>query len=109
MILVSEKNKEAVTYYCGGMESRSFASIQVDGDLGSDEIEFLLVGIDIDDPLTGRNGTANQPMLDDNGQAIKITASTANPLGIFRPGRFLIKKPATTNDVGIMLFENTAK
>jgi len=107
MMQISAKNKLAAQHYVSNIENRSYLSIQIDGDLGTDEIELLLVGIDIDDPLTGRNGSANQALLDDNGDAVKITASTANPLGIYRPGRYLIKKPATTNNVGIMLFTDT--
>jgi len=110
MILVSAKNKLATQFYfsLGKDQSigeiSSFVSIQVDGDLGTDEIEILLVGIDVDDASTGKEGSSNQAMLDDTGTAVKITASTANPLGFYRPGRYLIKKPVTTNNVGIMLF-----
>ncbi len=102
-IQIFPKDKIEKKHYPAIVEGRSFWSLQIDGDLGSDEIPVNLVGADLDDSLTGANGTANQPLLDENGDAVVLSASSPNPMGFYRPASIQIVKPVTANNVGVML------
>jgi len=97
------KDKVAGKHHPSIVEDYPYWSLQIDGDLGTDQIPINLVGLDKSDPLTGENGTANQPLLDDNGDAVILTASSPNPMGFYRPASVQIVKPVTTNDVAIIL------
>lgn len=103
MLQILPKDKIAAKGHASQLGEKAFWSIQIDGVLDTgEEIEINLVGADPNDSLTGIYGTANQPLLDDDGNPVIITESTPNPMGFFRPASIQIVKPVTTNDVGVM-------
>jgi len=109
MILL-EKTTSAATIYEDITCDLGRFSIQMDGVLGSSEsVEFNLVGIDLDDSTTGMNGSGNQPCLDCNGDAAAITSTSANPIVFDGPIRMQIKKPTTSNAVGLMLLRESVE
>jgi len=103
-----EKTTSAATIYRDLLSTLGKFSIQMDGVLGAtEEIEFNLVGIDLDDSTTGMDGSGNQPVLDCNGNEAKMTSTSANPTVFDGPVRMQIKKPSTANAVGFMLLKET--
>jgi len=108
MEILLEKTTSATTIYKDLLSTLGKFSIQMDGVLGSsEEVEFKLVGIDLDDATTGMNGNGNQPLLDCSGSEAKFTSTSANPMVFDGPVRMQIKKPSTANAVGFMLLKET--
>lgn len=73
------------------------ATFQLDGTLdGVEKITFYLVGI---------NGTDTIVWVDENGDAVEITATNPRPIPLYAPLDLLIDKPVTANNVGLKLVQ----
>ena len=96
MTLIFPKNKVAATspLYVQATAQKPI-TLQVDGDLGSEEITIEGLGVD---------GVDTTTLYDCNGNELKLTA-TQPMLSFDKPARLFLTMPETTNDVGLMMVD----